>query len=214
MKIDLEKGIPDWREYGTSITGYDPIPLLPLTAKSRRKIEMLFRKTETLILVDGSSILREDAWLSWLGQWKPEFQDVPPRTPRLTRMPQEKTTVCQVGQPFLLQGKQMEGPEQLMAEVEKEWIWKRDPWGYHGVAGMYRDCYGRKVVGITERFETFDIYDKMYDDRFYRYFYLVEGFTMNNVFFADGAKTFVVREDAASIRRVDLGVIRECGWLL
>jgi len=43
---------------------------------------------------------------------------------------------------------------------------------------IFRDCYGRMVLRIDERYPTFDSYDALYEDRYFHYYYIEtpEGF--------------------------------------
>ncbi|MBR5287046.1 MAG: hypothetical protein IKU34_00455 [Clostridia bacterium] len=49
----------------------------------------------------------------------------------------------------------------------------------HLLENIYRDCYGRRVLLIDERYPTFDSYDALYEDRYYHHYYIEtpEGFT-------------------------------------
>ncbi len=49
----------------------------------------------------------------------------------------------------------------------------------HPTERIYKDCYGRRVLLIHERYPTFDCYDALYENRYYHYYYIEtpEGFT-------------------------------------
>ena len=49
----------------------------------------------------------------------------------------------------------------------------------HLTENIYKDCYGRRVLLIHERYPTFDSYDALYENRYYHHYYIEtpEGFT-------------------------------------
>ena len=49
----------------------------------------------------------------------------------------------------------------------------------HPKEHIYKDCYGRRVLLIHERYPTFDSYDALYEDRYFHHYYIEtpEGFT-------------------------------------
>ena len=66
-------------------------------------------------------------------------------------------------------------------------------------APWYRDRYGREVLYLKERFPCFDDADYLYENRYFRYFYI---YTKNRLTFVrstDGDSSITVTEDVQDI---------------
>lgn len=66
--------------------------------------------------------------------------------------------------------------------------------------GCYRDIYGRKVLSVQELFPCFDTYDYLYEDRYYRWFFLCENGRLTMVMYADEENTITVTEDVSVMK--------------
>lgn len=69
---------------------------------------------------------------------------------------------------------------------------------------LYRDIFGRRVLLVTERFPCFDSYDFLYDNRYYRWYYLTHRGRLTCVYSEDGHLLIEVTEDVQ--------VIKERAW--
>lgn len=63
---------------------------------------------------------------------------------------------------------------------------------------VYTDCYGRTVLCLRERFPCFDSYDFLYEDRYYRWYFILQ----------DGALTLVRTQDDSSAYTVTERITR------
>lgn len=130
-----------------------------------------------------------------------------------SRKPERRFTEYRVGEAFQAAGKVYSKEEMLRASGQ-EWVWDYDSSGYHDMAGRFTDAYGRKVYYISERFPCFDHYDKKYENRSYRYYFLCEDHKLICIRFADGSKYISVTEDAASIEYRLWRKLKEQNWIL
>ena len=65
--------------------------------------------------------------------------------------------------------------------------------------GVYTDIYGRSVFFDAERFPCFDSDDFLYENRFYRWFFILEKGKITRVFYTDERKEIDITEDVANI---------------
>lgn len=65
--------------------------------------------------------------------------------------------------------------------------------------GLYNDIFGRPVLMVKERFPCFDSADYLYENRYYRWFYLMYKDTITCVYYEDGSRTVKVTEDVRVI---------------
>ena len=65
--------------------------------------------------------------------------------------------------------------------------------------GVYTDIYGRSVFFDAERFPCFDSDDFLYENRFYRWFFILEKSKITRVFYTDECKVIDITEDVANI---------------
>lgn len=61
------------------------------------------------------------------------------------------------------------------------------------------DIYGRRVLYIAERFPCFDSSDYLYEDRYYRWFFLWDGEKLTRVQYTDERDTVTVTEDVQDV---------------
>ena len=107
--------------------------------------------------------------------------------PIVERRPQESRGRFSLFGGFTAAGRHYTCLEQLVADEAE-------------TSGLYMDVYGRKVLYTYERFPCFDVYDEMNENRFYRWFHLVEGGKVTVVYYEDNSDIIDVTEDAAAIR--------------
>lgn len=129
------------------------------------------------------------------------------------RVPSALHTNYKNGQPFSAAGKKYLSCKQLCWNGEEE-IWYRDPWGHHEMIGKYWDVYGRKVLYFSIRFPAYDIYDKEYDDRFDRYYFLCEDEKLTLIHHADGCDGFGVTEDVDELDSTVWKRLKEQKWII
>lgn len=106
--------------------------------------------------------------------------------PKAVRMPAESfKKFCYPG-PFTAAGKTYETWDQLC---------RRET----ATPGVCTDIYGRPVFCDAERFPCFDSDDFLYENRFYRWFFILEKGKITRVFYTDECKEIDVTEDVANI---------------
>lgn len=106
----------------------------------------------------------------------------------LVRIPEERTWVFQKGGPFQAAGQSYRSLEELRAG-------RRD----HPSYAWYRDCHGRKVLYVEERFPCFDSFDFDTENRYYRWFFLCEGGRLTRVYTEDEKPEIYVTEDVGNL---------------
>lgn len=62
-----------------------------------------------------------------------------------------------------------------------------------------QDLYGRKVLCTKEKFPCFDSYDYMYENRYYRWYFIREGNSLSQVFVTDERDRVYVTEDVQNV---------------
>lgn len=75
-----------------------------------------------------------------------------------------------------------------------------------------RDIYGREVFAEWERFPCFDSYDYLYENRYYRWFYIREGDKLTCVYYKDEQKTIHVTEDVRRMRDRCWKAMQKANW--
>lgn len=136
-------------------------------------------------------------WIIKKGDW-----DVPSGFPLLwvnrvtgeTRRPEEKTRVVESEEPFLAAGRRYGRPQELMVRRKED-----DP-----TECWVMDCHGRKVFYLSEPYPVFDSYDRIYEDRLFRWMYLCEDGVLTCVYLDQDSKRnprIIITEDAASLGR-------------
>lgn len=75
-----------------------------------------------------------------------------------------------------------------------------------------RDIYGREVLAEWERFPCFDSYDYLYENRYYRWFFIREGDALTCVDYTDERNVITVTEDVGSIREICWKTMKELNW--
>ena len=130
-----------------------------------------------------------------------------------SRKPEERFTEYHIGDKFQAAGKEYSGEEMLRVRG-RETVWNYDTSGYHDMVGEFVDAHGRKVYYIAERFPCYDYYDRQYENRFYRYYYLCEDNKLTRICYADGSHYFSVLEDTASIDYQHWKKLRNQKWIL
>ncbi len=100
------------------------------------------------------------------------------------RLPFERNGCFYRGKPFKAAGKLYAGEEELRAIPVP---------GYGGA--WYKDCYGRMVLYMEERFPCFDFYDYLNEDRYYRWFLICRGRRLTRIYMEDERPEIYVTED-------------------
>lgn len=79
--------------------------------------------------------------------------------------------------------------------------------------GLYKDCYGRTVYEVTERFPCFDSHDFAHENRYYRWYYLIWKDRLICVHSADGSSEVQVTEDVDVLRKKSWESMQKAGLL-
>lgn len=106
--------------------------------------------------------------------------------PKVIRLPVESSKKFRYPGRFTANGKNYENWGQL---CHKE----------TDIRDVYTDIYGRVVFCYAERFPCFDSEDYLYENRFYRWFFILDDGKITRVFYTDESKQIDVTEDAANI---------------
>jgi len=69
-----------------------------------------------------------------------------------------------------------------------------------GNTTYYSDIYGRQVLNFNERFPCFDSYDYLYEDRYYRWFYLLTDGKLTEIYYRDDTQEVKVTDDVREVR--------------
>ena len=75
-----------------------------------------------------------------------------------------------------------------------------------------RDVYGREVFAQWERFPCFDSYDYLYENRYYRWFYIRNNDQLTCVYYTDERNKIEVTEEVTKLPRRCWEAIDECKW--
>lgn len=102
--------------------------------------------------------------------------------PLTVRVPVEHKRVYPASGAFIAAGRRYTALEQLYTEHDQYKTW-------------CRDCYGREVLYLAERFPCFDSSDFETEDRFYRWFFLRQNDKLTRVHFTDTTGKIFVTED-------------------
>ena len=115
------------------------------------------------------------------------------------RTPQEKTVkVPHLG--FLAAGKAYVNWKKLcVKESDRE--------------DIYYDVYGREVLCIFELFPCFDSYDYLYEDRYYRWFFIKEDGKLTRIYCADQRGTIQVTEDVQNLENKCREQMQKLNWI-
>ena len=75
-----------------------------------------------------------------------------------------------------------------------------------------KDIYGREVFAEWERFPCFDSYDYLYENRYYRWFYIRNNDRLSCVYYTDERNKIEVTEDVKKLPERCWKAIREHKW--
>ena len=100
----------------------------------------------------------------------------------------ESRTVTMPASGFTAAGKRYKDLGQLVRRRENGGSWATD-------------AYGRNVLALAERFPCFDSSDYLYEDRYFRWFFLCLDGKLTCVYHTDGADTVTVTEDVLDLEK-------------
>jgi len=120
-------------------------------------------------------------------------------TGQLCRSPQEQTAAFQADGPFTAAGQSYTDVKQLTAQDLGN--------------GLYRDVYGRTVLAFRERFPCFDSYDAMHENRYYRWWFLLENQRLTRMYREDDRTELYVTEDVLNLECKCTRQLKEVGWV-
>lgn len=119
--------------------------------------------------------------IRWVSKEKNELGE-----PLSVRIPSETSQKFSYFGDFIADGKTYQKWDQL-CQTETE------------TPDLYRDIYGRLVFYTAELFPCFDSYDYLYENRRYRWFFILGDGKMTRVFYTDGRSKIHVTEDVECI---------------
>lgn len=120
--------------------------------------------------------------------------------PLRTRTPEESANNYHLPLPFRAAGKSYLTLGELTAEKEAD--------------GICRDRYGRTVVCLTERFPCFDSYDYLTENRYYRWWLIMEPERVTRVYSEDGRNEVYVTEDVSDLEDSCVDALRKYGYIV
>ena len=106
--------------------------------------------------------------------------------PAEVRQPEEHTRTYSKWAAFSLAGKTYWNLKHFLKKQEGEWG---------------EDAYGRTVFCTKERYPCFDNFDALYEDRYFRWYFIRRGNSLSQLFVADDRNTIYVTEDLGNIQR-------------
>lgn len=115
------------------------------------------------------------------------------------RVPREGTKKYPSIGGFHAAGKYYFSTRQLCVESDEQQVW-------------YKDCYGREVFYIRERFPCFDSYDYLNENRYYRWWFIREGNVLTRIHATDGQNGIFVTEDVADLENNCWDMMRDHGY--
>ncbi len=104
--------------------------------------------------------------------------------PLTVRKPLEVTTVHGKTQSFSVAGKRYPNFYTFLRHQDGEWG---------------EDLYGRKVLCTKEKFPCFDSYDRIYETRYFRWYFIREGNSVSQVFATDERDMIYITEDVENV---------------
>ena len=117
--------------------------------------------------------------------------------PVVVRVPQETTREYSRKQEFTMAGKTYKNIWYFLRRQGNEWA---------------EDTYGRKVLCTKEKYPCFDSYDRMYEDRYFRWYFIREGDSVSQLFVADDRDKIYVTEDLRNVERWAWGRMQATGF--
>jgi len=106
--------------------------------------------------------------------------------PAEIRKPEENTRTYSKWGSFSLAGKTYWNLKHFLKKQEGEWG---------------EDIYGRTVFCTRERYPCFDSFDALYEDRYFRWYFIRKGNSLSQLFVADDRNKIYVTEDLGNIER-------------
>ena len=102
------------------------------------------------------------------------------------RTPQPVTREYHVIGGFQAAGKYYLSLKQLTVEVDECERW-------------CRDCYGREVFAVRQKFPCFDSYDYLHEHRYYRWWFIRQGNVLTRIYHTDETGQISVTEDVQDL---------------
>jgi len=120
--------------------------------------------------------------------------------PLRIRMPKSESRTYKQPLPFQAAGKRYTSLDKLLAEKKED--------------GTYRDCHGRVVLSVTERFPCFDSHDYANENRYYRWWIIVEEGFISRVYHTDEQREIYVTDDVQDIEENCLSELKKHGYVI
>jgi len=115
----------------------------------------------------------------------------------VVRVPQETTREYSKVQQFTMAGKTYQNLRSFLRYQGSEWA---------------EDIYGRKVLCTKEKYPCFDSYDRMYENRYFRWYFIREGDSVSQLFVADDRDKIYVTEDLRNVEPWAWGRMKATGF--
>lgn len=117
--------------------------------------------------------------------------------PVTVRVPQESIREYSRRLPFTVAGKTYQNLRCFLRKQEGEWG---------------EDVYGRKVLCTREKYPCFDSSDYLYEDRYFRWYFIREGNSVSQLFVSDDRDKIYVTEDVRNMEPWAWGRMEETGF--
>ncbi len=118
-------------------------------------------------------------------------------SPVKTRTPSQTTTIFDRNSGLTVAGKTYPSFQSFLKNQDGDWG---------------EDMYGRKVFCAAERFPCFDFFDSLYENRYFRWYFIRKGNSLSRVFCADEQDEIYVTEDVQDIDIDVWGKMKDVGF--
>ncbi len=132
-------------------------------------------------------------------QWESREKDAQGQ-PIRTRTPEEHTRTHVLPLPFSAAGKLYSSTGSLTAKELAD--------------GTYLDCHGRRVISLAERFPCFDSYDYATENRYYRWYIIVEPERLTRVYTEDDSLQIYITDDVRDLEDNCVNALKKVGIVL
>lgn len=132
-------------------------------------------------------------------QWVSRETD-PEGQPLRSRTPEEHTSTHLPPLPFTAAGKLYASLGGLTAQKLTD--------------GTYLDCHGRRVISLAERFPCFDSYDYATENRYYRWYIIIEPERLTRVYTEDDIPQIYITEDVRDLEDNCVNALKTLGLVI
>lgn len=166
-------------------------------AKIEEKVEKKEKRPYLRAVGNGAAVHYElKSYATIAVEWVSEETDGS-GNPMVVRVPQETTREYSKVQNFTMAGKDYQNFRSFLRYQGSEWA---------------EDSYGRKVLCTKEKYPCFDSYDRMYEHRYFRWYFIREGDSASQLFVADDCDKIYVTEDLRNVEPWAWGRMQATGF--